>query len=156
MRLKIFFTLLFCSNFLYAQENTAFLPDKTESITDEKLLAKKMFTSALTKIENGSFSGLILKKEGQFHVIWRDPDGLQEKCQEDDDCRGFLYVSAHNVENKGELFYRVHNNKNFNAACSWVEYYPKALSISDELKQFIFQHALSLVQTCFKPKSKGN
>jgi len=155
-KIAIFLTCLSIFSTVHSQENLNLVPEKTESISDEKLLAKKMFTSVLTKIENGSLAGLILKKDGQLQVEWSMPESLREKCDEIDECKGLVYLSIHNVENKGEIFYRVHNNKNYATICNSLETYPSTFSMSDALKQSVLQRTLSLVQTCFKPKSKGD
>ena len=129
-------------------------PEQTQEITEQKVLAKKMFTSTLTRIENGTISALILREgdKGKMKLAINNSDKmLSELCKTQENCVGGVYVGVHNNGDKGELFHRIHKGNTLETACVWLESYPSKFATMDEaLQKEVIGRAWHWVNICFE------
>ena len=127
-------------------------PEQSQEITEQKVLAKQMFTSALTRIENGTISALILREGDNMKLVINDSkQTLSELCKTQEACMGGVYVSVHNNGDKGELFHRIHKGNTLQMACVWLESFPSKFgSMDDTLQQEVIGRAWHWVKVCFE------
>jgi len=142
-------------NLPIVEEPTSTLkPEQTQEITEQKALAKKMFTSALTRLKDGMVSAMILREgnNGTLKLAINHSDKmLSELCQTQETCVGGIYVSVHNNKDKGELFHRIHKGKTLEMACVWLESYPSRFGTMDEaLQKEVIGRTWHWVKTCFE------
>ena len=126
-------------------------PDNFEEITDLNKLAKKMFTSVLTRVPNGMISSIVHKNENKFWLETNNSDETLHKiCLTKDTCVGGVYSSVHNQEDGGEILYRIYTGKTLETACAWIELYSeKFTQMDDTLQENIIGRSWYWVKKCF-------
>jgi hypothetical protein len=142
-------------NLPVVEESTSTLkPEQIQEITEQKELAKKMLTSALTRLKDGVVSAVILREgdNGKLKLAINHSDKmLSELCKTQETCVGGIYASVHNNKDKGEIFHRIHKGKTLLMACVWLESYPSKFGPMDEaLQKEVIGRAWHWVKKCFE------
>ena len=144
-----------CGDSQIVEEPTSTLkPDKIEELTEQKKLAKKMFTSVLTRLTDGMISAVIQyendKDKLQLAINHSDKT-LHELCRAQETCIGGIYSSVHNNQGKGEILHRVYKEQTMQIACAWVESYHSAFGQMDkQLQQDVIGRSWHWVKVCFE------
>ncbi len=144
-----------CDNSQFVNEPTSNLkPDKIKEFTNDRKLATKMFTSALTQLENGMLSAIIHRKDenAQFYfTVNHSEKTLHALCEEQETCVGGVYASVHNHKKKGEILHRIYKTKKMQTACAWLEEYTSEFGVMDEtLQKEVIGRAWHWVKVCFE------
>ena len=127
-------------------------PDNFEEITDLNKLAKRMFTSVLTRLPDGMIGSIIHKDEDKFWLeINYSDETLHKICLTEDTCVGGVYSGVHNKEKGGEILHRIYTGKTLEASCAWIEFYPEKFALMDKaLQENIAGRSWHWVKECFK------
>jgi hypothetical protein len=143
-----------CSNSEIDEPTSSLKPDKVEEFTAQKKLAKQMFSSVLTRLENGTVSAMLQRDgdKGKLQLALNHSEKtLHELCAAQENCVGGVYASVHNKGGKGEILHRVHKGKQMQSACAWLESYPSEFApVDDTLKKEVIGRAWHWVKECFE------
>lgn len=145
-----------CSDSQIVEEPTSTLePDKTEEIIEQRKLAKKMFTSVLTRLADGMINALIIQSDNDKDklqlAINHSDQTLHELCRVQETCVGGIYSSVHNNQGKGEILHRVYKGQTMQIACAWLESYPSEFGqVDEQLQQDVIGRSWHWVKVCFE------
>jgi hypothetical protein len=148
-------TLGGCSESPIPQPTSSLKPEQVEELTEEKQLAKKMFSSILKQLPNGTVGTLIIREKPTSNrwYLKLNPNSektLHELCEVQDDCIGGVYASVYNDNNQGEILYRIHQGKKMQIACAWLERYPSPFeTMNKQLQQDIIGRMWHWANICF-------
>lgn len=129
-----------CSESPRPAPTSSLKPEQVEEFKEEKQLAKKMFSSALKRLPNGTVGTLIVQEKpaSNHWYLKLNTDSektLHELCNIQDDCIGGIYAGVYNDNNQGEILYRVHRGKKMQIACAWLEHYSSPFETMDKQLQ---------------------
>jgi len=130
-------------------------PVQVEEMTSEKQLAKKMFTSMLTRLPNGMLSAVIQAQKNDKTDLRLKMNHLEktlhELCRTQENCVGGVYSSVHNHKGKGEIMHRIFKGKRLQIACAWIEHYPSEFDpMNEQLEQDVIGRSWHWVKECFE------
>ena len=160
LKRPIFFVVLLsllgsCDHSQFAEGPTSTIePESVKEFSEERKLATKMFSSALTRLPNGQVGAVIHRQNDKAKIyltVNHSEKNLHELCREQETCIGGVYASVLNNKNKGEILHRVHKTKKMLTTCAWLESYSSKFGVMDEaLQQEVIGRAWHWVKECFK------
>ncbi len=144
--------LFFYGGHLWQEPTSTLKPDNIKEITEQRILARKMFRSILTQVPNGMINAVLHRQYGRLYLTLNHSDkNLHELCETQETCVGGFYTSVMNQKGKGEILHRIYKGKEIQIACSWLESYPTEFgTMNEQQQQEVIGRAWHWVKVCFE------